>query len=178
MQELQGDNKDINDICILLFSMCKKMRENRRKKLGMRRVVFLVASDSDWRLNKDNTPVLPDDRTEYFVAYVNPTDILQATDIRTLVEEDIAAGTDLDSIQYIDLFDEDNQAILFADDVIEDLTDICYVDCLDDAYECRLMIDGYPVDINQLAILEKTKYEQILGQDAISLKMLDGVYFY
>ncbi|MBR0164411.1 MAG: glycosyltransferase family 2 protein [Lachnospiraceae bacterium] len=178
LSEVRNAGEEFLGIFTTAKMLCEKLREAWRVRKKNRNILFIVASDSDWRLNKDNTPVPEGKNTRFYVSYVNTMDILQSTDVSALIEEDRQTGTDIAEVHYIDLFDEKNQSLLFADEVVPELTDICYVDCMKDVYETYQMVLGYSLSVSQTCIMDQADYNAMLKNDSDRLQIFDGVYYY
>lgn len=158
--------------------MLYKLRNLRRERMATRKVLFVVAADSSWVLNRKNTPVAPADGVKYFMTMVNPEDVAYAQDLYEAGARQKKSFTDITEVLFVDLFDEESQCLFFADEVIEGLTDVCYVDCLNRDYECFEMLLGYSLAVSQCAIMDRASYDQMMRDEADMLRLLDGVYCY
>ncbi|MBR0164410.1 MAG: glycosyltransferase family 2 protein [Lachnospiraceae bacterium] len=156
----------------------QKLRCLWRESLAERKVLFIVSSESKWHLNRKNTPILPDKKTRFYITYVNPEEVLRTKELQGLVERDKNEITDIALESHISLSDPANQSLLFADEVISNLTDVCYVDCLNGDYECYDMVLGFSLRCSQIAIMDKKTYEYMAGDDPDMLRMMDSIYCY
>ena len=158
----------------------RKMRTMQSMAPSKRKVLFLVADSSGWRPVEGNIPFPLDESIEYYLAVVRPQDVLVANKNGAgNTAEGLAEAADC-VITAVDLFDEENQCLLFADEEIEHLTDICYVDCMEDEYECREMVGGFALSCKQYCIMERDCYDKLMAVPDFKMvsEVMEDVYCY
>ena len=163
-----------------LFASLKNLLQILRQKLRdsqtHRHVLFIISAFSEWRPNADNIPFSADETVSFYLAFVNPSDAALAKDIAALTEESF--GMDLPEIRMLDLIDSENACLRFADTVLPELTDLCYVDCLRPDYECFDMVSGYALSCSQYSIMRKQDYDIMQESEPQVLQLMDQVYYY
>ncbi len=139
------------------------------------RVLYLVANTSNykpWEQNAQHYEWYISQRAELYVSFIRPMDILEAEkETMRNGEEFIANG-----FQKIDLWDQENQGLLFGDEVLEGLTEICFVDCLEESYETLEMSCGYALSGKLTAVMDRKCYENLLQGNEKYLGLLDCIW--
>lgn len=143
-----------------------------RKEITKKKLLYIVADTTD--LNAANiADTMTDERLDYFIAFV-PTK-KEAFHGREAQTQQLCIP---ENITQINLYNREEHCIYFLNEISKDADIICYVDCLDNRYECNDMLAGYSLGIEYRCILQEDIYHNIMQDDNKVLQVMDDIKVY
>ena len=85
-------------------------------------------------------------------------------------EEDIS----IPGVEYVNLYDKANCALLFSNEVGIDPDIVYYIGCIGDGYECTDMVRGYGLGVSQIAMIKKGAFSDEKDME-LMMRVLDKV---
>ncbi len=150
------------------------LREQRRMwRSAERRILIVLATDAGCDV-KTVADSLPDrEGAVFFVAVVpKKEELLTEGQIK---EQEAAVASDMKVVR---LYDEKEHCIRFLTELSERVDAICYVDCLDQRYECGEMVGGHSLDVEHSCILRQEIYDRMTREDDTALQMMQSICVY
>lgn len=169
-REKKGGVERFSELKDVLLGM--RMRE-LSKKDGVK-ILFILAENTGLDSISGNNPfekLYPD--AKYYAAYI--PDLEHICDFDPKVK---AHDFRDDSIEIINIVNLTEQALDFADDIIEELDIICYVDCMRPEYEVYCMSCGYPISCLQYIMCNEEELSGQMKQAEALLPVFSGIYSY
>lgn len=139
------------------FERIKSVVQQCRKEIWESKkgsCLVMVGADSDWSPSSEF--VAKCDAAQMFFTYVNKRE-----DAMLKKPIDLNSKRIPDGFSYVDLLDEKEMSMTFANKKIDNLQTIYLVDCISDEYETMDMIAGYPLLIEQHLITKKELLEKM-----------------
>lgn len=143
-----------------------------RKEIDKKKLLYIVADTTDW--NAANiADTMTDEPLDYYIAFV-PTkkEAFHGWEAQT---QQLCIP---ENITQINLYNKEEHCIYFLNEISEDADIICYVDCLDNRYECNDMLAGYSLGIEYRCILQEDIYHNIMQDDNKVLQVMDDIKVY
>lgn len=143
-----------------------------RKEIAKKKILYIVADTTDW--NAANiADTMTDEPLDYYIAFV-PTkkEAFHGWEAQT---QQLCIP---ENITQINLYNKEEHCIYFLNEISEDTDIICYVDCLDNRYECNDMLAGYSLGIEYRCILQEDIYHNIMQDDNKVLQVMDDIKVY
>lgn len=154
--------------------MVDNMREHRRMwQSGERKMLIVLAADSRCHIDTVLESFPQREGVTYTAAFVPQKEELLTGEALTKLEEQLP-----DSVRAIRLYDEKEHAVHFLGELGERADAICYVDCLDERYECGEMVAGYSLDVEQSCIVRQEICDGMEQKDDTALQMMQRVCVY
>ena len=139
------------------------------------KVLYLIANTSDYLTSENGRAQMEQQiqkGAELYVSFIGKMDILDEEETeQQLSKEFVERG-----IHRIDLWDEKNQSLLFGDEVLEEVTEVCFVDSFMDEYETLEMANGYSLGCRLTAVMTQDCYDRLLHGWEKYLGLLDCIW--
>lgn len=145
----------------------KQYWETQKKK----NCLVIIADDSKWELPEDFADQIGVDKC--FISFV------KNEEAEVLCQKvDYHAKMIPSNSEVVELFNYDELRSEWIDDMVKDLSQIYYVDCLWNEYQCAKLAYSLPLSCSQNAIIEMEKYNSRLNDFPVTACLLDDIIGY
>ena len=154
--------------------MVDSLRNQRMLEQARERKMLIVLADTSQCDIRTAIESLPDKKGfTYAAAFVPQKEELMTAERLKELEAHVPSG-----VEVIRLYDEKEHCVHFLRELSEEAYAMCYVDCLDQEYECGEMVGGYSLDVEHYCILKQEIYDRVAEQNDTVLQMMQSIYVY
>jgi len=133
--------------------------------------LLVIAPGSEWKPTNEFVESVNSESIYY--TYINNEE-----DAMTNKPIDMSQKSMPEEFQYVDLADTQEMCMIFANKKIDNLRRIYYIDCISEDYEWVKMVAGYPLMIEQYAIMKKEDFEKCGGAVPFQVLAIENLSVY